>query len=268
MANTSEDGQTESPYDILYRTIGQSPTLRDIYQETYGSEYPAIANQTSFVTRSELAVIAKGLQLREGTRLVDLGCGSGGPGLWLARKSGVALVGVDRSRVAIGVATRHAVDCAMDDRAAYRVADLADTGLPDASFEGAVSMDALQVLPDPRRGVKEAARLLVPGARLAFTTWETQPPATAPEHMRQRFVSDYRPVLEACGFGVVHHAVPDGWLELQLTISRRILEQEDALTRELGDAACALLCAEAREDPQWLQATRARRVVVVAEVNS
>lgn len=85
--------------------------------------------------------------------------------------------------------------------------------------------------------------------------------------MRNRFIPDYRPVLEACGLGIVHHAVPEGWLELQLTISRRVLEQQDALTRELGDVACALLCAEAREDPQWLRMTQARRVVVVAEVN-
>ena len=155
----------------------------------------------------------------------------------------------------------------MEDRAAYRVADLADTGLPAASFEGAVISTPSRCFQIRRRGVKEAARLLVPGARLAFTTWETQPPAAAPEHMRKRFVPDYRPVLEDCGLAVVHHAVPDGWLELQLMISRRILEQEDALTRELGHAACALLCSEAREDPEWLQVTQARRVVVIAEVN-
>jgi len=47
--------------------------------------------------------------LAPGQTLVDLGCGRGGPGLWLAREAGALLIGVDFSPVAADQATHRAV---------------------------------------------------------------------------------------------------------------------------------------------------------------
>ncbi|WP_354531947.1 class I SAM-dependent methyltransferase [Nakamurella sp. UYEF19] len=37
--------------------------------------------------------------------LIDLGCGMGGPGQWIARESGAHLVGIDLSQAAVEAAT-------------------------------------------------------------------------------------------------------------------------------------------------------------------
>jgi SAM-dependent methyltransferase len=47
-------------------------------------------------------------------------------------------------------------------------ADAAETGLPDASFDLAVSEYGASIWVDPYRWIPEAARLLRPGGRLAF----------------------------------------------------------------------------------------------------
>ncbi|MDD9971123.1 MAG: class I SAM-dependent methyltransferase [Myxococcales bacterium] len=252
--------QPESPFDVLYRAVHDSPTLSAIYQRAFEREWPALQGQTSFVTQHELSIIGHGLRLSSGGRLVDLGCGAGGPGLWIANAYEASVIGVDSSTAAIAAAERLA-----NGRKAtnYRVADMTNTGLSAGSFDAVVSFDALQVLPDPRRAIAEAARLLSPGARFAFTTWESSPPTGAPREATSRFIDDYRPVLEASGFEVVHHSEPDGWKERQLAVSRGVLARHTELTRELGSAAYELLCEEAREDAHWLEATRARRVVVV-----
>ena len=252
----------ESPFEVLHRAIGHSPALQGIYRDAFGAQWPGLAHQTSFVTQGELSILVEGLQLGAGAHLVDLGCGAGGPGLWIADASGATVFGLDSSAAAVAAAQRAASD---REGAAYRVADMTATGLSDSSFEGAVSIDALQLLSDPRRGVAEAARLLAPGRRFAFTTWEASPPAGAPPQAMARFIEDYRPVLEACGFEVVHHSIPDGWKQRQLAVARGVLAQQEILTEQMGGAAYALLSAEARQDPQWLEASRARRVVVVGE---
>ena len=260
MGESPRTNQPESPFDVLYRAVHDSPTLGDIYRRAFGREWPALQGQTSFVTKHELSIIGPGLQLASGGRLVDLGCGAGGPGLWIANAYEASVIGVDSSAVAIAAAKRFAND---REGTHYRVADMTNTGLSSGSFDAAVSFDALQVLPDPRRAIVEAARLLRPGARFAFATWESSPPTGAPREAASRFIDDYRPVLEASGFEVVHHSEPDGWKERQLAVSRGVLAQHTELTRELGSAAYELLCAEAREDAHWLEASRARRVVVV-----
>jgi ubiquinone/menaquinone biosynthesis C-methylase UbiE len=132
---------------------------------------------------------------------VDLGCGRGGPGLWLARSEGALLVGVDFSAVAV----RHAADRAalfgLADRARFVVGDLAATGLPDATADAVVSIDALHFAADPTAAAREALRLLRPGGRLALTNWQPRDPGDAQLPSRLRI--DWAGTLRRAGFAAV-----------------------------------------------------------------
>src|SRR3712207_6401443 len=79
-----------------------SPTRRRIRREVYGDEYPDNVDPRSYVTWTELRRIAHELGVGPGARFIDLGCGPGGPGLWVARETGAAVVGIDLE--AVGVA--------------------------------------------------------------------------------------------------------------------------------------------------------------------
>jgi len=128
-----------------------------------------------FATAAVLARLAARLAAHappsRSPRLIDLGCGSGGVGLWLAAHLPAALRGVDVSALGVAQACQRAARAGIDAR--FSVARFEDTGLPPASAEAVVSSDALYLARDPGAAAREAARLLVPGGVLVFNTYPT-----------------------------------------------------------------------------------------------
>src|SRR5665648_722041 len=79
----------------------RSESYRDIFREVYGDDYPEELNPDSFVTMTDLRTIAKNLKIGPGKSFIDLGCGRGGPGLWITRETGANYIGIDLSENAI-----------------------------------------------------------------------------------------------------------------------------------------------------------------------
>ncbi len=96
-----------------------------------------------------------------GARVVDLACGNGRIGRWLVSVGATAVVGVDRSAEMLA----HAVARGVYERTVD--ADVTATGLPEASFDGAITSMALCHVPDLHAFFREARRLLRPGGWLA-----------------------------------------------------------------------------------------------------
>ena len=103
----------------------------------------------SFISASLLRHVLQASGLGQGQTLADLGCGRGGPGLWLAREAGASLVGVDFSPVAVEQAAHRAALFGLAARARFVVGDLARTGLPAAAADAATSIDAFHFAADP-----------------------------------------------------------------------------------------------------------------------
>jgi ubiquinone/menaquinone biosynthesis C-methylase UbiE len=166
--------------------------MERIFREVFGDDVaPAEADAFSFVSRSELDRVGRELRLQPGQTFVDLACGAGGPGLWIARATGLNVCGIDISATGIEQATGRAAAAGMSERARYQVGEFGATGLPTKAFDGAISIDALWLAGDKRAAFAETARILRPGARLVGTTWESsrQIPDFPPQ------VDDYRPLL-------------------------------------------------------------------------
>lgn len=146
------------------------------------------------------------LDLRPRQRLADLGCGRGGPGLWLARTARAELVGVDFSPVAIECAREHAETTALPHPARFLVGDLTATGLDEASVAAAVSIDALQYAHDRDTAAREIRRILRPGGRLVLTGWHPRTPGDPRVPERHRY-TDWPGLLHNAGFASVrcHH---------------------------------------------------------------
>lgn len=137
-----------------------------IRRETYGDDL----GQSGWLTVEELELFADWLNLHEGSRLLDVGCGSGGTDLRLAETTGASVVGVDISAEGIATATQLASERELDDRAAFQQVD-ASQGLPfaDGSFEAVLSVDAMCHLPGRLDILIELHRVTAPGGRILFT---------------------------------------------------------------------------------------------------
>jgi ubiquinone/menaquinone biosynthesis C-methylase UbiE len=95
-------------------------------------------------------------------RVLDVGCGIGGPGRFLADRFGCTVLGVDLLPLRIEVARELAELTRMDQRVSYRVADATDLDLPDGSFDQVWMLDVSMHIRDKRALFAEIARVLRP----------------------------------------------------------------------------------------------------------
>ncbi len=135
-------------------------------RQTYGDDL----GQSGWLTVDELERFAEWLRLDAGSRLLDVGCGSGGPALQLAATTGASVLGVDVLDEGIATATRLALERGVDDRAKFLRID-AGGRLPfaEASFDAVFSADAMCHLPNRLDILREWHRVTSPGARILFT---------------------------------------------------------------------------------------------------
>jgi len=89
-------GLAAADFDRVFSVA--SPGIRRVW-ELVEPELPPEIEPLSFVSLGLLRQVARALDLSPGQALVDLGCGRGGPGLWLARAADATLTGVDFSAV-------------------------------------------------------------------------------------------------------------------------------------------------------------------------
>jgi ubiquinone/menaquinone biosynthesis C-methylase UbiE len=230
-----------------------------IWQQVYGPEYPSWADPFSYVSVTELRRFARELHAARGQCLVDVGCGRGGPGLWVATVTGARLTGIDLDEAALAAARHRADRAGIAGRASFRQGSFSDTGLPDCSAQAVMSVDALLFAPGKRAAAAELARILVPGGRLVLTSWDYHSqPAGRPAQ-----VADHRPLLERAGFDVIGYEETEAWRDRQERTGQALLAAAEELAAESGDQA-----AQRRASIAEMNATLAcviRRVLVIAQ---
>ncbi|HET8683923.1 MAG TPA: class I SAM-dependent methyltransferase [Micromonosporaceae bacterium] len=232
---------TSRDFDTTFAAVSGSRLLPALWWQAYGDEYPAELRTFSLTTWSLLKEVRDRLAVRPGSRLLDLGCGAGGPGLWLAGQAVAELVGLDFSLVALGSAARRAPAFLPAGRAHFVAATFLATGLADASVDAAVSFDAFIFCRDKAAGFRELHRVLRPGAQFAFTLAEVIDPADATD-LR---LADHRPLVEAAGLHILHYAETPSWREPQRRTYQLWLEHAGDLRADLGEEAAAVLLDEA-----------------------
>ena len=230
------------PFTARSASEYDSATRRRIRQEVYGDEYPAEVDPRSYLTWTELRRINDEMRVGGGDVFIDLGCGHGGPGLWVAAHSGATVVGIDLSEVGVDRARRKATELQLTDRARFEVRDVCSTGLPDESLDAAMSVDTLWAVPDKALAVREVARVLKRGARFVFTNWDTDllPPGYPPP------LNDHRLLLEQADFDVEIYEVQAGAEDRRREVYKRHIDAEAALIEEMGEDLAQKLLFEAK----------------------
>jgi ubiquinone/menaquinone biosynthesis C-methylase UbiE len=231
---------TAAEFDREFATVDRSSGLRRVWQRA-SPDLPPEIEPYSFVSVALLDHVADALALAPGTTLVDLGCGRGGPGLWLAQSHGAMLIGVDFSAAAVQQATDRAALFGLADRARFVMGDLAATGLADGAADAVVSIDALHFAVDPAAAAREALRLLRHGGRLALTNWQPRSPADARLPARLRI--DWADTLGSAGFAEVRVESRQAWHDLFTRVFQVALELGDPG----NDVGLASLQDEARQ---------------------
>jgi SAM-dependent methyltransferase len=141
----------------------------EIQRRLWGTDPHAWADLAEAHNRPLFEAVLDAAHVTRGTRLLDVGCGSG---LTLVTAAGRGAIpsGLDVSPGLLGIA-RERLRSAGHHGAGQHGADLRDgdmESLPfaDGAFDAVTGVNAFQFAGDPRRALREAARVLRPGGRL------------------------------------------------------------------------------------------------------
>jgi SAM-dependent methyltransferase len=163
---------------------------------------------------------------------------------------------VDFSLVAVDQAGHRAALFGLADRARFAVGDLTRTGLPQASADAVVSIDAFHFAADPAAAADEARRILRPGRRLVLTN--SQPKDPNDPRLPGRMRINLPQLLRSAGFADIEMAARPEWHDLWTRVYRVALDLGDPS----GDVLLADLQDEARH--RLPVANLIHRVVVTA----
>ena len=234
-------------YDAVYDALPHSETFSQLWRTyAYGGDFPEEFAHIGFLTMSEAHRMRELLQVAQDGVLVDLACGAGGPGLWMARESGASLIGIDPSDAGLATARKRADDAGLGDRARFMQGTFEQTGLDDDVADALMSVEALQYAPDKRAALDEFFRILRPGARVAFICFEIEPgrvvglPVLGVDP-----IPDYRPLIDAAGLRVEVYEETPGWEERVYATFGAIVANREVLTAEMGERAASGTLAEA-----------------------
>ncbi|WBU59739.1 SAM-dependent methyltransferase [Paracoccus albus] len=140
--------------------------------------------------------IAAKLDLSDGCEVLDIGCGWGGMGLYLARVAGANLTGVTLSDEQLAVAQRRAASESLTERVDFRIQDYREI---EADFDRIVSVGMFEHVGINHFDTffhKSAEMLRHDGIMLLHTIGRADPPgATNPFLQRYIFPGGYIPAL-------------------------------------------------------------------------
>jgi ubiquinone/menaquinone biosynthesis C-methylase UbiE len=152
-------------YDASYGGFAEE-IYRAIRQEAFGEDI----GQNSWLTADEFRRFLGWLELTPASKLLDIGCGSGGPALFIAQRSGCGVVGVDVNEKGVKVANEQAQAYGLTSLAKFKHVD-GSKSLPFEKeiFDAIVCIDAINHLPNRLGVLSDWRRILKPGGRLLFT---------------------------------------------------------------------------------------------------
>lgn len=234
-------------YEAVYEALPRSQTFNRLWQaNAYNGDFPEEFAHIGFLTVPEAQRLRELLSLEPGHVLVDVACGAGGPGLWMANASGASLIGVDPSAAGLAAARKRAAQVGLAERARFEQGTFARTTLPTGGADAVMTIEALQYAPDKAEAFAEFARILRPGGRVGIVCFEVDPAKVAGlPVLGVDPVADYRPFLEAAGFDVEVYEETPGWNDRVYAAFGAIVEHNDALVAEMGERAAAGAVAEA-----------------------
>jgi ubiquinone/menaquinone biosynthesis C-methylase UbiE len=123
-----------------------------------------------FHTRGILATgeLARATGVDASTRMLDVGCGIGGPARYLAATFGCSATGVDLSPSFIDAAKYLTARCGLSDRVTFQAGDALRLPFDDGSFDVVFLQHVAMNIEDRAALYAEAHRMLTPGGRAAI----------------------------------------------------------------------------------------------------
>ena len=203
LSATPDQQELVERFATEYR-LGQAGVVREIERRVCGCDYGG----TSWTTRDEARRLGELLGLEPGVRLLEIGAGSGWPGLYLAATTGCEVVQTDLPLDGLKIATARAAADGLAETCRAAVADGAALPFETGCFDAIVHSDVLCCLEPKLAVLRECRRVLRPGGTMVFTVIFIAPELSPGDHALA--AASGPPVIEAAaGYAEMLHEA--GW---------------------------------------------------------
>jgi len=108
----------------------------------------------------------------EGKRILDIGCGIGGPTFEMVRTFGAEVVGIDLEPALIQRANIAAAQHGLSDRCSFETVQVGPLPFADRSFDIVISAGAITQTKDKAAILDECMRVLRPGGHVSCYEWQ------------------------------------------------------------------------------------------------
>ncbi len=216
-----------SAYEELYHDA-----MVDFLESLWGDGYLSPGGP------EEVARVLEGIDVA-GMSVLDIGCGSGGITVALARDHGAARVnGIDVEATVCDSARRRVEAAGLSERVEIRHVSPGPLDFPAASFDLVFSKDAIVHIADKESLAREIFRVLRPGGWFAASDWLTDRDAEPSAEMRRYLELEgldfgmasperYRNALTAAGFVDVSLSNRNSWYRQLARAERAAFDSPD-----------------------------------------
>lgn len=201
-----------------YRQPGLADRIEDGFRaagidiDTLTTEQLSMVDEFHAGGRPATEHLMDALAFDPGARVLDVGCGVGGPARYGAEQRGLQVVGVDLTDAYIEAARRMTGWVGLGERASFQTVDVGPLPFDDDAFDGAYLIHVGMNVPDKQALFTEVARVLRPGGRFGIydllateaagpafpVPWSTEPSTSFLET-----AGAYEAALVGAGFGTV-----------------------------------------------------------------
>lgn len=114
------------------------------------------------------------LDLKPGMTVLDVACGTGEPGLTIARrwKEKIEVIGIDAAEAMIEVCKRKVAEEGLKG-ITHQTMKAESLDFSDNTFDRIICRFGVMLFDDPLKGIFEMMRVLKKGGRMAFSVWST-----------------------------------------------------------------------------------------------
>lgn len=179
MPRTSDEQATFDRFSKKYEHV-QSDVMRGIERSVFGCDYGA----TSWTTLDEAREVGRMLALKPGKRLLDVGSGSGWPGVYLAKETGCDIVMTDLPLTGLRIAIERAATDRVAGACWATVADGAALPFQSGWFDAILHSDVLCCLPEKLVVLESCRRTIRADGKMVFSVILIKPGLTAADYER------------------------------------------------------------------------------------
>lgn len=236
MPRTPKEQATIDRFSNVYRH-GQSDFMLEMERSVCGCDYGG----TSWTTREEADGVIDMLKLRPGRQFLEVGSGSGWPGLYLAKQTGCDVTLTDLPFEGLRIAKKRAAEDQLAGACRILLADGAVLPFRNGWFDAIYHSDVLCCLVEKLAVLKSCRRVVRSGGKMVFSVIFIAPYTTAGGY--EQAIAGGPPFVESAA------AYPDmmreaGWEiadQIDLTAeylqsTRRHVAGQEAYASEIAEA--------------------------------